>query len=215
MKERTPGREAKVDAGRDAGRDAGVELDGELTDGALVERCRDRRQALAEAFSELYRRHADAVFRFLISMLRDRAQAEDCLQEAFFRAYNALERYDTARPFRPWVFRIARNVALDQLRKGPGAVELHETTEAAATREDPTEAASRRERRELVHEALDALPDEERSVLVMRHFHGMTSKQIAEVLSCSLRTAKTRLKGAALMLGRELSRRAITSPEVV
>lgn len=189
----------------------------ETADQDLVALCREQRDQLTENFEQLYRRHSDAVFSFLISLLRNREKAEDALQEAFFRAYNALDRFDPERAFRPWIFRIARNVAMDQLRqeKKNHAVVASEATKEAPSKEDTVSTVSRRERKELVQDALDALPAEERSVLVMKHFHGMTVKQIAESLSCSLRTAKYRLKGAALLLGTELSRRDITSVEVV
>jgi RNA polymerase sigma-70 factor, ECF subfamily len=189
----------------------------EQTDRDLIARCREQRDQLTDNFEQLYQRYADAVFGFLISLLRDREKAEDALQEAFFRAYSALDRFDVERSFRPWIFRIARNVAMDSMRqdKKVRAVISSEVTEGAAVSDDTVAMVARKERKELVHKALDALPMEERSVLIMKHFQGLTVKQIAEVLCCSLRTAKYRLKGAAVLLGTELSRREITNLEVI
>lgn len=190
----------------------------EASDGDLIAACIEQRERLTESFEALYHRHSDAVFRFLISLLHDREKAEDALQEVFFKAYNSLERFDRGRAFRPWIFRIARNHAFDLLRSSKKAgLTLGEVRdeENATSAEHTVTQVARKERQELVQEALQALPTEERSVLVMRHFHGMTAKQIADVLSVSLRTAKYRLRDAARLLSAELNRRDITSLEVV
>lgn len=187
------------------------------TDSELIERCLEDESPVVGAFEELYGRYAPAVNGFLCALLRDRDRAEDVLQEAFFRAYSALDRFDRERRFRPWIFRIARNAALDALRELKKSREVA-SPEAELGRTEPditSKSAAAAERRELVASALDSLPDEERSVLIMKHYEGLTAREIAEVLDCSLRTAKYRLKGAALLFGAELSRRSITSLEVI
>src|SRR5581483_12208552 len=86
----------------------------ESTDAELVARCLEAK----EAFTDLYRRHAPAVFAFLKGMHRgDEHAASDSLQETFFRAYNALGKFDASRPLRPWLFTIAANAARDALEK--------------------------------------------------------------------------------------------------
>lgn len=183
-----------------------------MSDAEIIRGCLAHRGQLTNGFEALYQRHSDGLFRFLVALLRDESQAEDLLQESFFRAYKALDRYDPARPFEPWLFRIARNAALDYLRsrKAKGAVAISILPNEAEAPENTVASAEESERRVLVQEALDALPSEPRSVLIMKHFHDLTAKQIAEVLSVSLRTAKYRLKDAAQLLGLELKRRAIT-----
>src|SRR5438067_9407329 len=84
----------------------------EPTDAELVARCLEAK----EAFEHLYRRHASVVFAFLKGMHRgDEHAAADSLQETFFRAFTALPRFDRTRALRPWLFKIASNVALDTI----------------------------------------------------------------------------------------------------
>src|SRR5947207_1138947 len=80
------------------------------------------------AFRAHYERHKTEVFGFLICLLRDEALAEDALQEAFLRAYRALDQYDPERSFRSWLFQIARNVALDAIRLERKHEKLREAT---------------------------------------------------------------------------------------
>ena len=68
------------------------------------------------------------------------------------------------------------------------------------------------ERRDLVHEALATLPPEHRSVVVLRYTHGLKQREIAEALSCTERTARNRLRAAAVLLERELRRRGVVTP---
>ncbi len=186
----------------------------ELPDAALVRRCL---RLPNQGFALLYQRHSVAVYRYLLGLLGDAARAEDALQDSFFKAYRALARFDLERSFRCWLFAIARNTALDMLRSR----RREPTTQAAhpamlVSEAEPTlTSVTSRERKTLVREALDSLPAEARSVLLMKHFQGMTALAIAEVLGCSLRTAKYRLKAAARQLGTELARRAIDDREVV
>src|SRR5581483_10575972 len=70
-----------------------------------------------EALRAIYLAHKDEVFGFLVKLLRDRHLAEDALQESFVRVHAAADRYDPARPLRPWLFEIVRNTALELLRR--------------------------------------------------------------------------------------------------
>ncbi len=184
------------------------------TDAALVHRCLRGSQ---QGFALLYERHARPVYAFLLGLLGDDASAEDALQESFFKAYKALARFDTTRGFRLWVFGIARHTALDMLRKRKRGPQLREVDPSTfvSSGESTLSSVTSRERKTVVREALDSLPGEERAVLVMRHFQGLTVRAISEVLGCSVRTARYRLKAASRLLGRELARRAIDDREVV
>src|SRR5690348_10787275 len=88
------------------------------TDDELVARCLDAKQAAAQAFDELYRRHAGAVLSFVHGLVRgDEHAARDALQETFLRFYTALPSFERGRAVRPWLLRIARNVSLDHLKR--------------------------------------------------------------------------------------------------
>lgn len=163
---------------------------------ALVALARGSAAEKRGAFQKLYERHKDEVFGFLVRLVRDRALAEDVLQEGFVRVYAALDRYDPRRPFRAWLFTIVRNAALDAMRKarrrdetGPAAERAVESTALGeASRQEQVQAARR---------ALARLPDESRALLVQRHALGMKLEELAESLACTERTVRNRLNAAA------------------
>jgi RNA polymerase sigma-70 factor (ECF subfamily) len=162
------------------------------------------------AFRELYRRHHGAVRGFLARLLRDAQAAEDVLQETFLRVHLHRGRHDPSLPFRPWLFRIARNLGLNALeaRKPTG----RSPGDAVAANDAVPVAAARRESRDATREALDALPDEMRALLIQRHGLGMTLDELASSWELNERTIRTRLQAAvdeltrALILRREVSR---------
>lgn len=185
---------------------------GEPTDQEAVARCLARGEGPDhEAFRVLYDRHAPAVVPFLERLLPDSAAAEDALQETFLRLYRGLEGYDPTRPLAPYVFRIARNVAIDWLRshKGPrpGTADPPAGEGKGPAARSAHEAAVAGERSALVGEALAALAPEHRAVLVLRLVHGLKLEEVSEALACSERTARNRLRAASVLLERELRRR--------
>lgn len=177
-------------------------------DDELVRACAEASQAARAAFDELYRRHAAAVHALLRALFPgDEHAACDALQETFFRCYRALPSFEPGRPLRPWLLRIARNVALDARKK---ASFVHEAPgagpEAVERAPDPAAEAGRREEVSLLRGAVERLPEAELAVFLLRHDQGLTYEQVAEALSCSVRTAKYRMKAALERLGREAER---------
>lgn len=182
---------------------------GKTSDDDLVARCLDARGTAAQAFDELYRRHATQVLTLVHGLVRgDEHAARDALQETFLRFYTALPSFDRGRPVRPWLLRIARNVCLDHLKRASTRSEVPHAPETlgALAREAPPEAAARREAAGLLRGAVQALPPEELAVFLLKHDLGHTYDEVAEVLSCSVRTAKYRMKAALERLGREAER---------
>lgn len=186
------------------------------TDDDLVARCREARRTGSQAFAELYRRHAGAVLGFLHGLhAGDAEAARDALQETFVRFHGALDALERGRPLRPWLYRIARNVSLDQWkRKGRRPEERLEPEALAAAAQaggdaDPARIAAAREEHGLLRRALDALGEGERAVFLLRHDQGHTYEEIADALGCSVRTAKYRMKAAVERLGREAERQGV------
>ena len=110
---------------------AGATLVGmtELTEPEAVRLCRARGEGAPAAFRFLFERHAVEVHRFLRRLLDDHESAEDAVQETFVRVHRGLDGFDEARPLRPWLFSVARNVAIDMVRarlKRPKPVALAE-----------------------------------------------------------------------------------------
>lgn len=179
-------------------------------DAALVARARADRAALQGSFRALYQRHGGRVYRFLRAQTGSDERAKDCLQETFLRLYHALDRYDPARPFAPWLLGIARNVAQDMLRKEQVRATDPLPPEVPAPADAPvTAAVERREVSSLVREAVDKLPEREREVFLLRQVEGLTFDEVADALGCSVRTAKYRMRAAVDSLAADLRRRGL------
>jgi RNA polymerase sigma-70 factor (ECF subfamily) len=176
-------------------------------DATLVDLARTHKEAAETAFRALYERYKDEVYAFLARLLRDDALAEDVLQEAFFRVWKNLDRFERGKSFRGWLYQIARNSALDAIR-----VRLKEERLAAEkAKRDPGEAppsaldAEQKDEDARTRAALSALPDETRALLIQRHGLGMKLEALAESFSCNERTIRTRLTAAAALLARALT----------
>jgi len=151
----------------------------------------------AEALAELYDRFAPLVLAVARRILGGAGDAEEVLQEAFFQAWNQADRYDAARSsVSTWLVLISRSRALDRLRSR-GARDR--TAAAAAAEPPPADTSSRldehvlhRERRRRVREALAAIPEEQRRVLELAFYGGLSQSEIATRTGTPLGTVKTR-----------------------
>jgi RNA polymerase sigma factor (sigma-70 family) len=155
----------------------------------------------ATAFTGLVARHGRRVHDLARRMLRDAHEAEDVTQHAFLNAYKALGRFDTARPFRHWLLRIASNLCRNRLaarrsraRGLPPRGGDDDVPEPPDPRPPPTlappDAADRAAR---LRAALDALPEAYRLVVLLRYVHELPLEAIAEVAGIPAATVKTRL----------------------
>ncbi|HEY5052377.1 MAG TPA: sigma-70 family RNA polymerase sigma factor [Solirubrobacterales bacterium] len=144
-------------------------------------------------FDELYRSSRDDVYSYAAGLLRDRTAAEDVTAAAFERAYRKRSRFDPRRGNpRAWLFGIARNAALDELRRrGRQAelaidpIDLSSATVASASEES--------ERRLAVGAALETLDPRERELIALKFFAGLSNAEIARVLGVSESNAGTKL----------------------
>jgi len=144
------------------------------------------------AFEELYRSSRDDVFAFVAGMLRDQVAAEDVTATAFERAYRRSSSFDGRRGSRrAWLFGIARNAALDELRRRKRVTEL--TTEPVDEGIGPDEGAEAALRRAVLREAMAGLTDAERELIGLRFFAGLTIREVAAVISTSERAAAMRV----------------------
>ncbi|HVO31304.1 MAG TPA: sigma-70 family RNA polymerase sigma factor [bacterium] len=150
----------------------------------------------AAALLALYDRHGGLVLALAQRILGNRDEAEEVMQEAFVRAWQEAESYDPSRAgFRAWICTIARNRALDLLRRRATADRV--ATASADPAPEPvaspeSDVADARER-ERVRAALAALPGPQRQALEMAFFEGLTHTEIAEKLATPLGTVKTRI----------------------
>jgi RNA polymerase sigma factor (sigma-70 family) len=161
--------------------------------GALVESVPLPAAAQAEGFAELYERTFPRVYAYVASLLRDRSAAEDVTAQAFERAYRKRRAYRPARgSMDAWLFGIARNAALDELRrrKRRAVLEVDPEDTSSPTPEDQAELSVRRE---TVRAALASLEGQERDLIALKFAGGLSNGEIARVLGVSESNVGTRL----------------------
>ncbi len=144
------------------------------------------------AFEDLYRSSRDDVYGYVAGLLRDRHAAEDVTAAAFERAYRKRAKYDPRRGEpRAWLFGIARNAALDELRRRGRQAEL--TTEPADDTPAPEDLADLGIRRTIVATAFERLTTGERELISLKFFAGLSNAEIAQVIGASESNAGTKL----------------------
>jgi len=167
---------------------------------ALVAEAQEAPRAGDLVFDRLYRSNRDDVYAYVASLLRDGPAAEEVTAAAFERAYRKRNRFDPERGDpRAWLFGIARNAALDELRRRGRQAEL--TAEPAALDSfTPSEGAERSERRLAVSAALARLAPGERELIALKFFAGLENREIARVLDISESNTGTKLHRAMTKL---------------
>lgn len=184
-----------------------------LSDEELFQRIQDRDQA---AFDELYTRYASSLRLHLLRMLRDQANAEDVLQEVFLRVWTQANTWNGRGSVRGWLFRIATNQALNQLRSiRRRRQEPLEPASRAEWQEDdqhipswlidsmspgPDILAERAEQHATLRSLITQLSDAQRSVLRMIHEQDMEISEVAQALNIPSGTVKSRLHYATRRL---------------
>ena len=158
-----------------------------------------------EAYAVLVRKHQARIRSYCLWTLRNGAEADDAAQEVFIKAYRGLGSFRGSAGFSTWIYRIAvnhcrdlvrkaakerLNESLDALRERDG-----EAADALASTEDPM-----KDRRRMIQEALDRLPEQYRTILILREAEGLSYDELAKFLGCSLDAVKARLKRARAQL---------------
>jgi RNA polymerase sigma-70 factor (ECF subfamily) len=161
----------------------------------------------------LMSRHEDRLFRYLLRLAGDEAVAEDLFQQAWVRVAERIGRYDRSRPFAPWLFAVARNLALDHLRRQhPGSLDDQPEPEAPATPDaDPFAHALARQQGARLAAALVELAPLDREVISLRFEEELALPELAQRLGVPLPTAKARLYRALARLRERLLARAPAS----
>lgn len=148
-----------------------------------------------QAIKAVYDRYSGAVYALSMSVLRDPGRAADSTQQTFVKAWRSANSYDPNRPLAPWIYAIARRTAIDIYRKEKRRFpsDKIEIAEDGASIEEVWEVFE-------VRAALDRLSDEERQVVKMSHFDGLTHVEIAERLDIPIGTVKSRSHRAHVRL---------------
>ncbi|MCK4411952.1 MAG: sigma-70 family RNA polymerase sigma factor [Candidatus Eisenbacteria sp.] len=170
---------------------------------ALIVRCQAGDRA---AFEPIVTHHMRRAAAFALAWTGNAEDALDLSQEAFVRAFRAISRFDPARPFYPWFYRILRNLCWNHLGR---AARLHEVPlrddfDRADARPRPDAQLERQELRASVWEALRKLKPNDREILILREFQGLTYAEIAAVLGIPQGTVMSRLHQARRRLRERL-----------
>lgn len=190
------------------------------TDEELVARSRG---GDAESFNQLILRWERPIYALAYRVIGRKEDARDVCQETFLRAFRALPGFKGQAKFSSWLYRIALNLCRDWMRRQrrTPVVQMPEGV-------DPIELASERgpvesietlvERQELsavVADAMALLPEEQRTAIILKEYHGMTFQEIADLQGCPLSTVKTRLYQGLSVLRRHLEKNGQMAPQLV
>jgi RNA polymerase sigma-70 factor (ECF subfamily) len=190
--------------------------DSQAPDGELAARAARGDTA---AFETLMRRHNRTLFRTARAILRDDAEAEDALQEAYLRAYRALPGFRAEARFGTWLVRVVANEALMRLRKqarraqivpmqsADATPHLEQLSDAAMDLQRPEPSAERAQVRRLLESQIDALPDAYRTVFMLRAVEELSVEETAAVLEIPEATVRTRFFRARSLLREALAQK--------
>ncbi len=168
------------------------------------------REGEAAAFEELFRRWSGPLLRYLERMVRDLSTAEELVQEAFLRVYRARDRYRPDARFSTWLYRIATNLALNELRR-PRRKSIHRSTEADDVPELRAESpgsddvVDARRLAAAVHQALGQLPEKQRAALCLAAVEGLSYAEVAEALDVTEKAVKSLVHRARSTLASRLA----------
>jgi RNA polymerase sigma-70 factor (ECF subfamily) len=166
------------------------------------------------ALNSLMERHAEALFHYLQRLLANETEATDLAQETFVRIYQNRERFNSAQKFSTWMYAIATNLVRDRFRwrKRHPQVSLDaEMSDGAAlldtlaeTSGAPDDRLTAEERARKVRQAIAALPEEWRTVVILSEYEGLSHTEIGAVLGCSAKAVENRLYRARNQLRKQL-----------
>jgi RNA polymerase sigma-70 factor, ECF subfamily len=180
-----------------------------MTDVEVVRRVLEGETAL---FELIMRRYNQRIYRAVRSIVRDEAETEDVMQQAYVNAYAHLRQFAERASFSTWLTRIAINEALARVRRGPRRlteeIDEHTMEHLECQRPDPEQEAMAAEMRNAVQNEIATLPDSYRSVLMLREVEGLNTAETADCLGISEDVVKTRLHRARTMLRDNLYGRA-------
>ncbi len=165
-----------------------------------------------EAFDTLMLRYQDRLFNALVQVLRDREEARDVVQEAFVMAWTKLASFRGDSEFYSWLFRVTYNIAMSRKRKKSLPVTSIDAQPASGSiipedrRPDnqPSHKMETSERQQLVRTALENLPEEYRTVLILKEMENFKYEQIAEIVGVPLGTVRSRIHRARSLLREHL-----------
>ena len=186
------------------------------TDEELVARSRG---GDLDSFNQLVLRWERPIYALAYRVIGREEDARDVAQETFLRAFRALSGFKGQAKFSSWLYRITLNLCRDWIRRerrtpiaqAPEGVDLVELASEAEPAESIENLVARRELGRAVAKAMAMLPDDQRTAIVLKEYHGLTFQEIADLLDCPLSTVKTRLYQGLTVLRKQLAQAGVES----
>ena len=171
----------------------------------------------AEALEALVLRHKDKLYTSILFLVKDKYLAEDIFQEVFIRVIDTMRggRYTEEGKFLPWAMRIAHNLCVDHFRKVKRTPTIRtgddkDIFEVLNFSEDSAETTMmRRQSHDRVREMLNKLPEDQREVIILRHFADMSFKEIADATGVSINTSLGRMRYALINLRKVIEKKKL------
>jgi RNA polymerase sigma-70 factor (ECF subfamily) len=170
-----------------------------------------------ESFNQLVVRWERPIYALAYRTIGREEDARDVCQETFLRAFRALKGFKGQAKFSSWLYRITLNLCRDWIRRerrqpvaqAPEGVDLLELASEQTPSESIEDLVARHEISQAVARAMAELPEEQRTAIILKEYHGLTFQEIADMLDCPLSTVKTRLYQGLSVLRRQLDREGV------
>jgi RNA polymerase sigma-70 factor (ECF subfamily) len=177
----------------------------------------------ADSFNELVLRWERPIYALAYRTIGREEDARDVCQETFLRAFRALPGFRGQAKFSSWLYRIALNLCRDWIRRerrakvvqAPEGVDLLDIAAEAGPTESIEDLVARRDLGQAVEKLMARLPEEQRTAIVLKEYHGLTFQEIADLVGCPLSTVKTRLYQGLSVLRRGLAAEGDRAERVV
>jgi RNA polymerase sigma-70 factor (ECF subfamily) len=165
-----------------------------------------------DSFNQLVLRWERPIYALAYRVIGREEEARDVVQETFLRAFRGIKNFRGQAKFSSWVYRIALNLCRDWMRRerraplqaAPEGVDLIELAAEQEPSESIEEMVARHDLSKVVAGAMALLPEEQRTAIILKEYHGMTFQEIADLQGCPLSTVKTRLYQGLTVLRRHL-----------
>jgi RNA polymerase sigma-70 factor (ECF subfamily) len=172
-----------------------------------------------DSFNQLVLRWERPIYALAYRVIGREEEARDVAQETFLRAFRALNGFKGQAKFSSWLYRITLNLCRDWMRKerrtpvsqAPEGIDIIELAGEATPSETIEQMVGRKELGRAVSKAMAALPEEQRTAIILKEYHGLTFQEIADMLECPLSTVKTRLYQGLSVVRKQLEQAGVSS----
>jgi RNA polymerase sigma-70 factor (ECF subfamily) len=172
-----------------------------------------------ESFNQLVSRWERPIYALAYRVIGREEDARDVVQETFLRAFRALPGFKGQAKFSSWLYRITLNLCRDWIRRqkrtpivsAPEGVDIVELAADHGPTETIEDLVARKRLSAVVADAMRSLPDEQRTAIILKEYHGLTFQEIADLQGCPLSTVKTRLYQGLNVLRRQLNRQGLSA----